>query len=295
MFPISQNLAQHLQGGVTTLCTCWRLTRKDGVVMGFTDHDADLSFDGTVFTARTGLEASEISKETGFAISGGEVSGALVSAGISESGIAAGLYDKAKVESFLVNWQQPDGRLLTDVSFIGEIRRQDNAFIAETRGLMHVLDQEQGRLYRASCSADVGDAKCGINLELSTWKASGTVEVTDGIMRLSCAALAGFENGLFSGGLLTFTSGANQGIGVEVKVHQDNSITLWQRLPQPVVVGDMFTVKAGCDKRFATCKSRFGNAVNFRGFPHMPGNDFIVRMPRQGEAGLDGGSLFDER
>ena len=43
-----------------------------------------------------------------------------------------------------------------------------------------------------------------------------------------------------------------------------------QPMPQP---GDAFTIVAGCDKRFATCKAKFANPLNFRGFPHLPGND----------------------
>jgi uncharacterized phage protein (TIGR02218 family) len=57
-------------------------------------------------------------------------------------------------------------------------------------------------------------------------------------------------------------------------------------------VGDAFRIAAGCDKRFSTCREKFANAVNFRGFPHMPGNDFVLRVARQGEPGMDGGSLF---
>ena len=67
---------------------------------------------------------------------------------------------------------------------------------------------------------------------------------------------------------------------------------LWQRAPQPIAVGDTFRVTAGCDKRFATCRHEFANVANFRGFPHMPGNDFVAPLAAQGEPGLDGGSLF---
>ena len=104
-------LAAHLAEGVTTLCRCWRLVRRDGTALGFTDHDRDLAFDGTVFAARSGLEAAEASTELGFAVGGGEVAGALVSAGITESDIAAGLYDDAAVETWLVNWALPAERV----------------------------------------------------------------------------------------------------------------------------------------------------------------------------------------
>lgn len=82
---------------------------------------------------------------------------------------------------------------------------------------------------------------------------------------------------------------------MEVKRHRREAgtaaIELWQALPEPLATGNSFVVTAGCDKRFATCKNRFNNAVNFRGFPHIPGNDFVVRYAVEGEPGHDGGSL----
>ena len=47
----------------------------------------------------------------------------------------------------------------------------------------------------------------------------------------------------------------------------------------------------GCDRHLGTCRGRFGNVVNFRGFPHIPGSDFVLRYPRSGDR-ADGGALF---
>jgi uncharacterized phage protein (TIGR02218 family) len=49
-----------------------------------------------------------------------------------------------------------------------------------------------------------------------------------------------------------------------------------------ITLGDGFFIQAGCDKQFVTCRSKFGNGVNFRGFPAIPGDDTIVRYPTQG-------------
>ena len=73
MRTIPSGLAAHLEGGATTLCHCWKLTRRDGQSFGFTDHDRDLVFAGVTFAARTGLEAAEVASELGFAVGGGEV------------------------------------------------------------------------------------------------------------------------------------------------------------------------------------------------------------------------------
>lgn len=295
MRTIPQNFAAHLADGATALCHCWKLIRRDGQAFGFTDHDRDLVFAGVTFAARTGLEAAEASAELGFAVGGGEVAGALVSAGLTEDDLSSGLYDDATVETWLVNWQNVDERILLDIGSIGEIRRADGSFVAEVRGLMHRLDEERGRLFRATCAADLGDAKCGVNLASSAYTRHGTVTRTDGALVIAAAGI-GFADGWCTGGRLTWESGANAGVSVEVKVHRAVSgadeFDLWQRAPQPIAIGDTFRVTAGCDKTHAMCRARFRNAVNFRGFPHMPGNDFIIRMPRQGEPGLDGGSFF---
>jgi uncharacterized phage protein (TIGR02218 family) len=290
MRAIPAALAAHLDRACTTLCRCWRLVRRDGAAFGFTDHDRDLAFGGTVFAARSGLEAAEASAELGFAVGGGEVAGALVSAGITEDDIAAGLYDDAGVETWLVNWQDAEERILLDVGSLGEIRRADGAFVAELRGAMHRFDEERGRLFRATCGADLGDAACGVALADPAYTADGTVLATDGA--LSVAVEIPFAPGWCTGGRLTWLTGANAGLSLEVKAHRAGALDLWQRSAKPIAPGDTFRVSAGCDKRHETCRGKFANGVNFRGFPHMPGNDFVVRMPRQGEPGLDGGSLF---
>jgi uncharacterized phage protein (TIGR02218 family) len=295
MRSIPLNLAAHMAEGTTTLCHCWKLIRQDGQTFGFTDHDRDIAFSGTVFTARSGLEAAEATAELGFAVGGGEVAGALMSAGLTEDDISSGRYDDASVETWLVNWSNVEERLLLDIGSIGEIRRADGSFVAELRGVMHRLDEERGRLFRATCSADLGDAKCGVNLSSTAYADTGTVTRTDGALGIVASDI-GFADNWCTGGKLTWLTGDNAGLSVEVKVHRAingmDEFDLWQRAPQAIKVGDTFRVTAGCDKTHGMCRRKFSNVANFRGFPHMPGNDFIIRMPQQGEPGLDGGSFF---
>lgn len=296
MRTLPPGLAAHLAEPATTLCRCWRLTRRDGARFGFTDHDADLAFDDTVFAAGSGLEAAEATAELGFAIGGGEVAGALRSAGLTEPDILAGRYDDAAVETWLVNWSAPAERLLLDHSSVGEIRRADGAFVAELRGPMHRLDEERGLTYRATCSADLGDARCRVDLSASDYRATATVGRSDGALSLATAGLGAYADGWFTGGRLAWTEGRNTGTAVEVKAHRrvgaEAELDLWQRAPAPIGAGDAFVVTAGCDKLFTTCRAKFANVPNFRGFPHMPGNDFIVKVAVAGGGTFDGGSLF---
>jgi uncharacterized phage protein (TIGR02218 family) len=292
MRAISPNLAAHLAAGVTTLARCWSLRRSDGLVQGFTDHDRDIAFEGIVFSAGTGLEAADATSELGFATGGGEVSGALVSAGLTEDDLGSGRYDGADITSWLVNWADPEQRLVLDTGTLGEVRRSDAGFVAELRGLAHRFDEERGRIYAARCSADLGDARCGVALGV----AIRAVAASEGQLGLSVPSLSGFGDGWFTGGKLTFTTGANAGFATEVRLHREIAGTvdllLWQAAPRAIEAGDLIQVSAGCDKLYATCRAKFGNGTNFRGFPHMPGNDFVLGGVRQGDARLDGGSLF---
>lgn len=289
MRDIPDAFAAHLAGGVTTLCRCWALTRRDGLRLGFTDHDRDLVLGGLTYAARTGLEAAEASAELGFAVSGGDVAGALTGLGLTEVEIAGGLYDGASVETWLVDWTAPETRLLLDLATLGEIRRTGDAFVAELRGLADRLEAERGRTYRATCGADLGDARCRV--DLAGFRATGTVLAEPEPGTLAVALDGSFPEGLFSGGRLAWTGGANAGRAADLRVQAGGLIELWETPPAAIAPGDAFTLSAGCDKRLATCRDRFANAVNFQGFPHMPGNDFVVRPPG-GETGLDGGSLF---
>ena len=286
-----RNIPASFTGGAMTLARCWRLTRKDGVVLGFTDHDRDILFDGVTYAAGTGLEAADMQAELGFAITGGEASGALSSPGITEADIANGRYDGAKIDLFLVDWNRVDQRILMESGAIGEIRRMGKAFAAEIRSLTFQLDEERGRLFRLGCSADLGDAQCGIALDSSVWRYDGSVVATDG--RVSVAVSQVFERDFFTGGSLLLTSGANVGTRVEIQAQAGTTtstvLTLWQAMALPIQIGDAVSLRAGCDKSFKSCRDRFQNAINFRGFPHMPGNDFVILSVSDGAPGMDGG------
>ncbi len=295
MRAIPSALQDKLDSGVTTLCRCWVLTRRDGATQGFTDHDEDIALDGVLCRAGTGLTASEATAQSGLAVTSSEISGALNDDALTEDELAAGLYDAAEVACWLVDWSDPALRLLLTKGTLGEVRRQGSAFIAEVRGLADALSQERGRLYTAACSADLGDARCTVDLSDPALRGSGVIVALTGSSSFTASGLDAFADGWFAAGKLSWTSGANSGLAMEVKRHGFANgvatVELWQAMAQPLAPGDGFTVTAGCDKRLDTCRDRFANAVNFRGFPHIPGNDFVVRYPVSGEPGNDGKSM----
>lgn len=295
MRQLPAGLQAHLDIGATTLCRCWRLTRTDGTVLGFTDHDRDLSVAGTLFEAQAGFEASEMVSTLGLSVDNLEAAGALTSERLSEEALSAGLFDNASVEIFLVNWADPVQSVLVRSGNLGEVTRSDTAFRAEIRGLAHALNQPEGRVFQFACDADLGDARCGINLESPSFKGQGTVAAVLDRGRFSASGIEVFAEGWFTRGTVTWTSGANAGRRMEVKAHGLSgslaAIDLWQPMSETIAVDDTFDFRAGCDKQFSTCNAKFANGLNFRGFPHMPGNDFALSYPVRGEGVNDGGSL----
>jgi uncharacterized phage protein (TIGR02218 family) len=294
MREIPTALAAHLAGDATTLCHAWRLTRRDTTVLGFTDHDRDLAFDDTVFLAASGFSASDWEAVSGLAAPAGEVAGALSSAAIDEQDIASGRYDGARVEQFLVNWADPGQHVRLKVYDIGEITRSGSDFRAELRSIAHRLGQTRGRIYGHRCDADFGDSRCG--KARAAFTAAGTVVTAADASRVTVSGLDGFADGYFRHGILTFASGAHAGLSADIDSHARNngvvSLVFWLPLPARPAPGETFAIVAGCDKSLDTCWQKFDNIANFRGFPHMPGQDFAYSYA-DGETEHDGGPLYD--
>ncbi|MGR3549102.1 DUF2163 domain-containing protein [Pseudooceanicola sp.] len=274
-------LAAHLASGTTTTCHAWAITRGDGTVLGFTDHDRDLTFDGMTFRAGTGLSAMALQQGTGLAVDNSEAIGALSDAAIREADIDAGRYDGAAVSAWVVNWADVAARQVIFRGTIGEIRRAGGAFSAELRGLAEALNQPMGRVYQPGCGAVLGDAACGVDLGAAGYNVETTLEAFGDTLRLP--ALPDFEPGWFTRGRLIVLSGVAEGLAGEVKRDQTTEttreITLWQSLRAPLAIGDRLRLVAGCDKRMETCRYKFNNLLNFRGFPDIPGEDWMTAYP----------------
>ncbi len=289
MRTIPPALQAKLSSGVTTLCRCWRITRRDAVVLGFTDHDEDVVLGGLTCRAGTGFAGSEATASLGLAVSGSEVAGALSDDALSDADLAAGRYDAASIEIHLVDWSEPSLHVLLSKGVLGEVRREGQAFAVELRSLADRLNEESGRRYTAACSADLGDNRCKVDLDSAAFRGEGTVAGLTGTSGFVATGLGAFAEGWFTGGRLVWLSGANAGLAVEVKRHVAGAVLdLWQAMPEPIAAGDTFGVTAGCDKRIGTCRERFDNVINFRGFPHIPGNDFVTRYAVAGEPGNRG-------
>lgn len=276
MKPTTPALAAHLAGEVTTLATCWRLERADGWVRGFTDHDRELVVDGLTYVASTGFLPSAIKTASDLSVDNLDVDGFLDDAALRAEDLIAGLFDGARIEVFIVNWADlGQGRLLLRKGFLGEIKRADQRFSAEIRGLSNRLQQTAGKLYSRLCRVDLGSSECGVALGPRTDTYAVTQVIAADTVRIVTARATGY----FTFGKATFTTGANAGAVNEVLLHDGQTIRLFVPMPRPIVVGDQIVLVAGCDKTPETCNAKFANILNFRGEPHIPGNDKVFSYP----------------
>jgi hypothetical protein len=245
-------LYAHLRTGCTTVCHLWRVERMDGLVIGFTDHDSEISLEGVRYRADSGLTAQALQQTTGLSVDNTEAVGALSSLAVSEEDIAAGRFDRAEVTAWLVNWQEFSQRICLFRGHFGEIVRGDGTFKVELRGLTDGLNQPQGRTFQRTCGSILSNA--GSFAE--NWFALGTVNVLTGA-----------------------AAGLRAVIKTDVMQAGQRRLVLWESFPMAVAAGDVVRVRAGCDRMVKTCQTKFDNLLNFRGFPHTPGDDWITAYP----------------
>jgi len=292
MKTIPTALQDHLDTGATTMCYCWRITRKDATVQGFTDHDEDLTFDGTTFEAEAGFTASQVQQALGLSVDNLEVVGAFNSAHIDETDLIAGVYDDADIELYWVNWADVSERLTVMVGNLGEVTQNGIEFTAELRSLTHRLNQKVGRKYQRTCDAIFGDSRCGFNAASVTF--AGTVTSVTSPSAFKASGLAQADD-YFSRGVLVWLTGNNAGQTIDVRTHTNDGSTvgfdMWTPAVGDIQVGDTFNVTAGCKQTADVCKTKFNNLVNFQGFPHMPGEDIVTKYAKQGDEDNDGGAL----
>lgn len=283
----------HLATGSTTVCRCWHVRRRDGVDYGFTDHDSSLAFDGVSFLASSGMSARAFQQVTGLAVDNSEAIGALSAAAVREEDLAAGRFDGAEVWCWQVNWRAPDQRIVLFRGQFGEVTRVNGSFRVELRGLPEVLNQPQGRVFQSGCSAILGDTRCGVNLALPNYQIEAVLAALDELGGLWFDGLPALADGWFARGGLTPLAGAGQGVVTAIRrdLVQDGRrrIELWHAPAAPLAVGSIVRLTVGCDRTAATCKAKFANFVNFRGFPHIPGEDWLASYPTSGSVN-NGGS-----
>ncbi|AOH82757.1 hypothetical protein AWL63_00945 [Sphingomonas panacis] len=264
-----------LDGPLSTVALCWRLERRDGIAIGLTSHDRDLVIDGLIHRAAPGMTPSAIKRSDGLDVDTMDVSGALTGTAISARDLGAGRWDGARVRLFAVDWAGGDARVDLGEGTIGSVETRDGAFTAELRGASAALDRPAAEETSAECRAELGDKRCRVAMA-GRRRFARMVSVAG--QAVTVDAVEPNANA-YGGGLLRWFGGANSGLESAVAA-SDGAVVMLRA--EPVFTptpGDLIELVEGCDKSVATCAARFGNALNFRGEPYLPGIDLLTRYP----------------
>lgn len=261
------------QTDLTTLAFIWRIDRRDGITLGLTSHDRDLLIDGLTYRAAPGMIPSAIERQNGLDPDSIELTGALTSDAITETDLAAGRWDSATLRVWAVNWEAPEiDPLFLVRGELGMVETGEGGFAAELRGPAALLEAPVVEETTPECRASLGDRRCGV--DMAARRHFARIVAVDG-MQVTVAASA--ADNAYVAGTLRWLDGANSGIDSRIVASSGAMLTLREPPYFAVVPGTRVMLIEGCDRRFSTCVSRFANAANFRGEPHLPGNDLLTR------------------
>lgn len=279
-------LTAHLATRAHTRCGMVLLRLADGAEIGITDHDRDLSFDiGTgavTYSASTGVLPSSLTLTEGFDADNIELTGPIGDTFTLEA-IVGGRFDRADAYVFEVNWKSlGSGAIRLLRGKVGEARVEGGRFVLSIRSLVDAFNQAIGRVITPYCDADFGDARCGFDpLEVDAIVSS----VGDG-MRFTVSFTGDYADDFFNDGTVRFTSGdLADTAAVEVfDWSSAGAVVMFEPLASAPQVGDELVLRQGCPKTRAACRD-FGNILNFRGFPEVPGSDQVLKYPVPGSDG----------
>lgn len=168
MREIPEELAARIESGAAMLCHAWVVERADGERLGFTDHDQDLTVDDLACRAASGWTSGVMETSTGLTAGSLALGGVLDDERIVEADVAAGLWDRATVVLWRVDWARSDLKMRLARGTLARIRREGEGFTAEIEGPMAALERVVGRTYGRTCDAVLGDARCAIEPEWRT-------------------------------------------------------------------------------------------------------------------------------
>ena len=261
-------------GELTSMAMCWRVERGDGAGLALTNHDEAILSDGALHSPEPGMIPAAVTRRLGLEPHSAEIAGALTSDALEASDLGLGRWDGARVTLTAIDWADPSNDAIQLIAGeLGAISSRDGEFSAELRGAATRLGEPVCPATSAECRAQFGDKACRVDLAgrsvvarvVSVEGAQLTVDAT--------------VDDRYALGRLRYLSGANSGLASVIMAAAGSAVSVRDLPRAPVEPGCRIELREGCDKRLETCRDRFGNAVNFRGEPHLPGADLLTRYP----------------
>lgn len=254
--------------------TCLKIERTDGVVYAFTEHDQDLTIASILYSSFS-YSPSSLQTKSNLAVNNFDIEG-LIEAGAVELGeIRRGLFDGARLTYFMYDWDNAVVVKTLLTGFLGEVKPVRGRYRAEFRSLLQFLQQPIGRKYTIDCDAEFGDSRCGFNA--ATVTVTGTITGVTSNRVFSDSGRAEADD-YFNYGVITFTSGDNNGLSMEIEAFGAGQFTTFLAMPYDVAIGDTYSAVSGCDRKLETCRDKFNNVLRQKAFSFIPGRDELLRI-----------------
>lgn len=204
-----------------------------------------------------------------------DLAGALSHDAIVEDDLDLGRWSGAGLALHIVDWETGAVAATPIAGTLGAVERHGRRFSVALDGPLAGLDEPLTERTSPECRARLGDARCRVDPARIT--AVRTVVAADegGLV------LEEGDEERWAGGECVPLDGVLAGLRLALGGAAAGRLRLCLPPPRPLTVPLRVRLREGCDKALATCSARFGNAENFRGEPHLPGNDLLLRVPRQ--------------
>jgi len=271
MKTISTDLKNGIANG--TIATFVKITRKDGISFGYSDHDVQIVFDSLLYRPSPSLQNISMHLRNNAEVSNQEFLSTW-NVDLNEDDLKNGLYDDANIDVFLADYTNiAAGTIIIFRGSLGLIQWTDEGFRADIHSLMQQLQRQIGMTYTSKCRHQLFDQfgptiVGGCTLVAGSFQYSSSVSSVTNKHNFNINSI-GQPDDWVANGKLVWTSGLNNGAEYTVKSFKSDVIELFLPTVFTINTGDTFDVFAGCDKTFATCQTKFNNEVNFGGFPHI--------------------------
>lgn len=277
---LPEALQAKLKSGQCALAMLWTIERVDGRNFYFTDCDVKIVSKGNVYLPSAGGQRTAASMEAGLETDNMDITGCITDDSITEMDLFQGKFDYATARIDLVETSLPDAPMTLFRGKIGEVQFDRGTFKANMDGITAVYEQYHADTTAPECKAALGDALCKLNVSLASGRRvkGAIISVRNGQSFIT----NDLDSINFNNGTIHWLTGANAGTVSEIQRVSDTAqgtrlVSLC--LPPNAQMDETDTYEAvwGCDHTIETCSAKFNNAVNFRGYPYLPGSDKIMQ------------------
>lgn len=299
MITIPAPLQAHLDSGAATVCILLKITpvRPGYDPFGVTDLDRNTDYDDGVddltYYASISADISAWQTRSNMDVDNAETTGLMPTFDLplSEADFRAGVYDYARFEARLVNYQDLTMEsVILRTGELGKISLKNNqVWVAELLGLTHRLQRNFVRTATRTCAAIFGSQPIGTSGDVVTerypcGKDISGMWINGEVTGLSVDTQYEIEtdlieaDGFFKPGALRWLDGMMAGRTYEVEDYIDGIVYFSFPLDFAPEVGDTFEIRPDCTKAIEGengCKDHFSTdwVIHFRGFPHIPNGE----------------------